>query len=98
MSYVKDNFSRLFLTPFYSLPMRFAGTFAGTFLLRGWRCHADFFCYVGQLAALQHYAAERHPRSQIGGCERLRTRHYKVEGRLRFGFKASVVLADNPLR
>ncbi len=31
MSYVKDNFSRLFLTPFYSPPTRFAGTSAGTF-------------------------------------------------------------------
>src|ERR1022692_100202 len=31
MSYVKDNTNRLFLTPFYSPPMRFAGTSAGTF-------------------------------------------------------------------
>src|ERR1039457_2935838 len=29
--YVKDNSSRLFLTPFYSPLMRFAGTSAGTF-------------------------------------------------------------------
>jgi hypothetical protein len=31
LHYVKDNSSRLFLTPFYSPPMRFAGTSAGTF-------------------------------------------------------------------
>jgi hypothetical protein len=31
LHYVKNNFSRLFLTPFYSQPMRFAGTPAGTF-------------------------------------------------------------------
>src|SRR5665213_2876024 len=31
MCYVKRNFYRLFLTPFYSQPTRFAGTSAGTF-------------------------------------------------------------------
>jgi len=30
LHYVKDNSNRFFLTPFYSPPMRFAGTSAGT--------------------------------------------------------------------
>ncbi|MGH7989613.1 MAG: hypothetical protein ACREDS_05375 [Limisphaerales bacterium] len=34
LRYVKHNFSRLFLTPFYSQPMKFAGISAGTFCCR----------------------------------------------------------------
>jgi hypothetical protein len=49
LRYVKDNSSRLFLTPFYSPPMSFAGTSAGT------------FHHVGRLATIENEVEVKPP-------------------------------------
>jgi hypothetical protein len=49
LHYVKDNSNRLFLTPFYSPPIRFAGTSAGT------------FHHVGRLATIENEVEVKPP-------------------------------------
>ncbi len=75
MSYVKLNFSRLFLTPFYSQPVRFAGTSAGTFrAVYASRCLIGralqplfaFFCDLVTLQTALWFVWNRHCQPAFG--------------------------------